>query len=62
LEQHDKIEKKRRNTGWMMPTKMCTVRHQNVSEHLQTHLGQEIGQSGKKEAGSSACNKELLLI
>jgi hypothetical protein len=38
--------------------RMCTGRHQNVSEHLQTHLGQEVGQSGKKEA----CNKELLPI
>ncbi len=35
---------------------------QNVYCALHTHLGQEIGQSGKKEAGSTACNKELLLI
>jgi len=31
--------------------KTCTTRPQIVSGHHQTHLGWEIGQSGKEEAG-----------
>jgi len=48
LEQHDKIggkKKEKKKKHWMDDA-------QNVYCALQTHLGQEIGQSGEKEAGN----------
>jgi hypothetical protein len=37
----------------MTGPKLCYVQHQNVSEHLQTHLGGANGREMKKEAGST---------
>jgi hypothetical protein len=37
----------------MTGPKLCYGQHQNVSEHLQPHLGGENGREMKKEAGST---------
>ncbi len=46
-------------------SKVYNGQHQYVSGHLQTHLGQENGQPGKKEGGSTCkafAYKDPLLI